>query len=272
MVATASDLSIVLTGGTSNIDPNESLGGDPSSTPISGVLNNLFENVNDDDALDGRIDYRCVYVFNDSASNTFYNMSYYLEAGGTGEVETGITFTHEVQRINIIGTVTGGSFSVSYTPPGLPLETQTVNYNADPNIWRANLETAINNISTLDVTVSVGGTGGNRIFDITFTDYRYHDVLTVNIGSLTGGLLTNSVSKITGGSPINSIPALLDASTTAPAGISFSVPSVGSPTTIGTLYPEEGFPLWVKRVTDAGTAAATNVGFNLKIKISPISS
>ena len=71
--------------------------------------------------------------------------------------------------------------------------------------------------------------------------------------------------------PINAIPSLLDVATTAPTGVTFSLPTVGSPTNIGTLYPEEGFPLWIKRITDPNTVAATNVGCTLRIKISPIS-
>lgn len=270
MVATASDLTLVLTGGSSNISPSNSLGGDPSSTPISGVLNNLFDNITDSQATAGRVDYRCIYLFNDSSSNIFYDTKFYI-SDASGDVQLGWQLEYDEQRITIAGGASGGSFDISYTPPGLPPETQTVAYNADPSVWRANLETAINTISYLDANVAVGGTGSNRTFDIQFTDYRNHDLFGLDITGLTGGTITGSVSKLTGGSPINAIPPLLDAPTTAPAGVVFFSPTAGSPAIVGTLYPEEGLPIWIRRTTAAGTLAAQNVGFSLKVIISPVS-
>ncbi|RDJ35509.1 MAG: hypothetical protein DWQ19_11880 [Crenarchaeota archaeon] len=271
MVATASDLSLVLTGGGSNSDPNSSLGGNPSSTPITGVLNNLFDNISDSEAISGKTDYRCIYLFNDSTSNTFYDTKLYIGSGATGQIQLGITSVKDVQKITIVGGATGGSFEIAYTPPGLSEETQTVNYNANAATWASNLETAINAISTLSADVVAGGTPSDRTFTITFTDYRDHDLLGLDISSLSApGSLSGSISKVTVGAPINLIPDTLDADTTPPTGVTFTSPTIGSPLEIGTIYPEEGLPIWIKRTTTAGATATLGIGFTLKVSISPV--
>src|SRR5690606_25749840 len=129
MTATANDLVVVLTGGSSNNDPYESLGGEPSSQPIIGVLNNLFENISPEEAATGKTDYRCIYVFNNNTADDIYEVKVYIvsETTGGSEIEIGIIQKQEVQRITVSGTVSGGSFDVTYQD-----ETKTVNYHSDP--------------------------------------------------------------------------------------------------------------------------------------------
>ena len=65
MVTTSTDISIVLSGGSSNSNPNLSLGGSPSSTPITNnSINNLFDDISAAQLDAGRIDYRCFYKIN----------------------------------------------------------------------------------------------------------------------------------------------------------------------------------------------------------------
>lgn len=135
----ASDISIVLSGGTVNLDANASLGGDPSSTPISsGVINNLFADVSSDQSKAGLEDYRCVYIFNDGQT-PIYNVRLWIGQilVGSSQVEIGIDALDETQRITISGVpVTGGSFTLSYKGTNF-----TSNYNADlvrgPRSYRA---------------------------------------------------------------------------------------------------------------------------------------
>ena len=47
MAVTSNDINMVLSGGESNIDSNESLGGEPSSQPINSET--LFSNILQDD-------------------------------------------------------------------------------------------------------------------------------------------------------------------------------------------------------------------------------
>lgn len=270
MSASANDLVIVLTGGNSNTSPNLSLGGDPSSQPLIGVLNNLFDNVSAAEAEAGRVDHRCVYIFNNNSNDTMYDMQYYIESevAGGANIQTGISKKNEKQKITITGPVTGGSYEISYTPPGEedPV-VETVSFNADTATWAINLENAINAIPTLDVSVSAGGTFENWIFTITFTDYRSHDLLDLDVSGLTGtGTITGDITRTVVGAPVNSIPPELESETTPPNGINFT----DALTAIGPLYPEEGFPLWIQRTVPEGTEAVAEDGFNIRITFVPI--
>ena len=61
----AASLQFRLTGGASNTDPDLSLGGVMSSQQISATpLNNLFDNVEPDEALSGGVEYRAVDIYN----------------------------------------------------------------------------------------------------------------------------------------------------------------------------------------------------------------
>jgi len=59
-----------LSGGQNNIDPNASLGGQRSDTVITtDVLENLFDNIPRNEALIGRTEFRCIYIYNTGASH-----------------------------------------------------------------------------------------------------------------------------------------------------------------------------------------------------------
>lgn len=73
-----------LSGGQNNNNPNLSLGGSISNSPVFGTLNNLFSNVTSDEASSGKTDYRCVYVKNSSASDSLYDASVYILAQSSG--------------------------------------------------------------------------------------------------------------------------------------------------------------------------------------------
>lgn len=272
-MASASDIVVVLTGGAGNTNPFDSIGGAPSNQPIIGILNNLFDNITDVQLGEGHVDYRCIYIFNDNSTDTLYNVKFYVsaETSGGANVKLGLLNVYEIQRITAVGSITGGNFEITYTPPGGSLQTRTVDYNPDPATWAENLETAINSIDTLDCNVGVSGTFGNRIFNITFTDFRSHDLIGTNSTDLVGtGTISTGTSKVTIGSPVNAIPAELDVETTPPSGVDFDYPTAVSPVIVGSLYPEEGFSLWIKREIDADSSARENDGFKLRISFNPL--
>ena len=61
----AATLVLRLTGGSTNTDPNASLGGVMSSTELQdGQLNNLYDNVSPEEASSGMTDYRALDVYN----------------------------------------------------------------------------------------------------------------------------------------------------------------------------------------------------------------
>lgn len=66
-----SDVKFYLSGGSSNTDPNLSLGDEISATQMtSNVLQNLFANVSGAERLAGSVRYRCVYVKNTHATES----------------------------------------------------------------------------------------------------------------------------------------------------------------------------------------------------------
>lgn len=277
MTVSASDIVIVLTGGSNNYDPNLSIGGLPSSYPVPNVLNNLFDNITEETAVSGITDYRCVYIFNNNSLYTAYNLQVYTTEleNAVSTIKIGVNSSAEIQKITINGTVTGGSFQISYKPPNQDaVEYRTVNFSADPATWALNLKNELLTIPTIDeINVSVSGTFTSRIFNIEFpsvTDRRSHDLFGINVSGLTGTSITGSASKIKPGGPINAIPTLLDVSTTVPYDVTFYETNNLTTLFIGNLYPEEGFPLWIKRTVPENSESVSGDGFNLKILASTI--
>lgn len=74
------DIKYYLSGGAGNTDPNASLGGVISTTEITNnVDNNIFDDVNGDEASAGDTEYRCIYVKNTHGSLTLQNAKVWIE-------------------------------------------------------------------------------------------------------------------------------------------------------------------------------------------------
>ena len=79
MAITASDLKIYLSGGTSNTDPDASLGGDISTTElVDNTLHNLFAKVGAAEALTGSVKYRGIYIKNTHGTLTYEDAIAYI--------------------------------------------------------------------------------------------------------------------------------------------------------------------------------------------------
>jgi hypothetical protein len=273
----ASDITVVLSGGSNNSDPALSLGGSPSQQPVT---TNLFPNVTQQQAADGRTDYRCVYVFNNSGTDTLYdtNIFVYSEAVGGADVELGVSMRTEVQRITINGasSIGGGGFDLDYSS-ATATSTVTVNWNASATVWGSNLQTALRTIPGLaDVLVQVASTNdGNAVlFTIRFegeADNRYHDILSTAADNLVGSA-SITISKIVNGSPVNAIDPAIESDVSTPPGVSFSAATADDPIAVGDLGPLDGVPVWVKREVDEDADAKQNDGFTLRVTGLPINS
>jgi len=72
MPIVSTDIEYRLSGGTTNTDPDASLGGAMSTAVggliTSGAANNLFDDVTGDESAAGDTEYRCFYVTNDHAT------------------------------------------------------------------------------------------------------------------------------------------------------------------------------------------------------------
>lgn len=274
-ITSGSDISLVLSGGTININPNDSLGGDPSSSPVvNAAINNLFADVTADQTEDGYEDYRCVYLFNDGDTSV-YSFSLWIEQDfeGGAVAEVGITDRNESQRVTVSGgTPTGGSFTLSYKE-----EPFTVTFDSDLAVWAASFQTALDELedgdgdlyfASVTVTAQSGGSG-TTIFDIAFSGIdgkRNLDKFAVESNDLTGGTFGLLVTAPSEGSPVNTVAPEINVETTPPGGVTFYVATRQSPITIPVLHPTDGFPLWIKRTVEAGAEAKEQDGFILSFR------
>jgi len=274
MAINPSDISCVLSGGTYNNDPYLSLGGEPSLRAIFGVTNNLFDDVTSDEALVGHVDYRCLYVVNNHATDSFYNTQLYIESQTTGgsNIEIGVPMETDVQQIIVSGLAQGGSFTIDYDG-----QTVIVAFNLFLEQWATNIQNGLNAIPELGgvvVDVSSYSNGGSvwdltRVFEIRFegvSDHRYHPTLTLVSNDIIAPTPpTIQIVKITNGCPINVVAAQIDTDQIEPYGITWSEPDVDNTLVVGTIQAGDSFPVWLKRTTLAGTDPINSDGFILRI-------
>ncbi len=69
-----------LSGGAGNASGDASLGGIKSSTVAPTTLNGLFDSVGAAEALAGDVEYRCIYLHNNSATDTMTNAVVFVSA------------------------------------------------------------------------------------------------------------------------------------------------------------------------------------------------
>lgn len=272
MTTTISDISIVLSGGSENLNPDHSIGGNPSNTPISNnLLNNLFSDITSDQNIDGVDDFRCIYFFNDGDTIIYQPKVFILEDFDNGAtIQTGIYQQDEIQRILITGIPTGGSMTLTYDT-----ETPfTIDYNSDLSVMALNIQNELNalvddNLNQIlqDVTLTAQPVGSNIIFDITFggkDGSRSHPLIIV-ANNFTP-TVTTTVSKIRTGGPINTIAPGIGQSSIPPGGVGFFQSSLQSPIELPKLRPGDGFPLWLERTVPENTAAKANDGFTIRFQ------
>lgn len=80
MPVASTDLKWLLSGTSGNTDPNASLGGGESATEIvfSPTLHNLFDDVSAAEALSGAVEFRCIYLQNDHATDTITDVKVWI--------------------------------------------------------------------------------------------------------------------------------------------------------------------------------------------------
>lgn len=263
----ASDISIVLSGGSSNVLPALSLGGDPSNQIVIAGINNLFDDISTAETVVGLIDYRCIYIFNDNITDSFYNVELSLnnnnEEGSIAYL--GLSVANDLQEITVSGTPTGGSFALNYDG-----QIAVPSWSAIPADWALNIENALKAQTILSDVVIVPILNINLTFSVQFggaDGKRNHPLLTVETNNLVGfGSPSIEIVKITEGSPINTIATEIDVDTTPPTNVIFDQQTVS----LGTIQPTDGIPVWIMRYTPPGVEAVSNDGFNLQIKGTPL--
>ena len=273
MITNQEDIAIVFSGGADNKDPNQSLGGAPSSHRIrDNFLNNLFSDVLlPTNAARPLEDHRCFYIFNDGPTTLHsFRMAIEEERGG-GLVELGVKYRTDSQRIVLDPVPSGGTLVVSYQDYNLAVTTS----NGFEN-WTAQLRERLLNLrfqsgekilaglelepaisgQRLNLNLSFGGTVENE----RPSDYRNMDAFSAQHSQV------NAQSfRILNGAPVNTIAPSLSQSTEIPPDVVFFKPDMADSFYLPRLLPSDGFPVWVKRRTEPDAPAKESDGFSLFI-------
>jgi hypothetical protein len=260
-----SDIDFLLSGGSTNSNPNNSIGGPPSNFPVLGLMNNLFANVKSESANSGSTDYRCFYISNRNATDTLYDVQvYFSEQGPRGSnVSVGVQKRTEIQKVSLISPISSGVLNMRYDKQQF-----SVTWGGSPESFGASLQSNLSAIVS-GVSVLTQVQGENYFFTVSFlnkADNKSHPLLEVIRNNLVGrDVPIVSISKIVEGRPINSIATSISVDTVPPVGVSFYTPDSSSKLTVGSLSPGDIVPIWLKRITLPGTEYLQNDYFKLKV-------
>ncbi len=276
MAIAPEEIVFVLSGGTSNTEIDDSLGGEPSFQVIpSGLLNNLFSDVSEEQNLTGLLDYRCFYVFNDNEDeDTLFETEIFIreQTEGGADIEIGTILQDEVQQITLNGTVSSGFFTISFDNFALDIEHPGLGTPEEDvaDLWASDFQNKLRSLSVLtDVTVT--GTSSfdfeSIVFEVNFRGRdgkRSQDLIRVTditglVSPLDTTIQTRS-NRIIAGSPINAVSPSISTFTTAPTGVLFGFPTREFPIPIGDLRVNDGFFMWARRDTLANVSGIENDG------------
>lgn len=262
MTIAASQINFLLSGGTSNSNPNRSIGGPPSTFPVLGSLNNLFSDVTSDEASSGKTDFRCFYVKNNSSADYLYDVECFIDSqaarGSTAEV--GVATVTDVQNIEIKGSVTGGNLVLRYEQTEF-----TAEWGGSPQNFLDSLLSAMEGVGLNGVVISTSSSGVSQNFNVEFKGNqgkRNHQKIVVSENNLVGAISV-FVSKVAEGQPINSNAPLLATETVPPSKVNFYTAS--QRISLGILRPGDFIPIWIRRTTAASTDFKENDYFVFKI-------
>ena len=268
-----SDIRFTLSGGENNLNHNLSLGGESSTHPI--IAERLFSNVSDAESKEGKTDYRCFYINNDSEDSTLWTSELYFSYKAESEIQIELGFITQDEQQNItiqnVLLINGGSFDIAYTDID-GTSSKTINWNASVATWAGNLQTSLRTIEALkDVVVTGVDSGSNYyVFTIVFTGTsgnRFHEMLALDSSSLTttGAQPSIAITRNLSGGPVNYIPDEISSDSTAPASVSFSDYMIDTPYSIGNFKYLDSVPVWVKRIVPADTNAIDDDGFTFRL-------
>jgi hypothetical protein len=272
MTFTTDQVLFFFSGGSQNRFTELSLGGEPSEFPVPSNQNNLFDDSNLNLRGDDKTDFRCIYLFNKSVGLvTGTKVWLDSQAEGGSDIELGVRIANEKQRVTInADSIVGGSTTFSFNEVEF-----SFSHDSDVATWASNFETALNALDALSTTTVTGSTFlTTTIFDVDFLSSdgsRRHPVIEFVSHTLTGsGIDDPVIAVLEKGGPINDIAPDIDLATSPPGNIEFLFSDVDNPFIIGTLNPNEGLPIWVKRETtgdseflaDNFSIKASGVGFS----------
>lgn len=274
MPITQTDITFTYSGGGSNSDPDESLGGESSSIPITSQA--LFSDVSPEESESGLVDYRCFYLHNENVSDSLYEAAVEIvQTSGSATIQIGVYENDETQSITILspGSVVSGDFTLTYTD-ALGDHNLVVAWDSNVDTWGDNLQTALRAIAGLEEVVVfvlfVDGSPSYLIFQIHFAGtagQRYHDLIAMSSNDLSPAT-TVSISRNIAGGPINSEATEIDVATTLPNGVTFLDPDEALE--LGELKSLDSVPIWIKRTVPAGSEASEGDNFTFRLSGKPV--
>lgn len=274
MAISGNDIQFKLSGGRNNSNPSLSIGGEMSSFPVIGTVNNIFRDVTKEEALSGKTDYRCVYIHNESDSETLFNTSLAIDAQGSAgsNVQMGISIATEIQTLQIKGNPTSGSLVLLYGS-----RTFEVNWSSNFSTFADSFISSLNLPGTTAQLFALGGgvqSGASQELNLTLQfsgnqDKRSHPRIEIKSNNLIGvdkPIVT--FARSVSGAPVNSTAPTVASEIANPNGVIFS----SQPIQIGELRPGDKIPIWFKRNTPPATQFSDKDFFVLRISGSPLSS
>lgn len=285
---TQKDITFLLSGGSSNIDPDNSLGGEPSTMIIGDGLNNLFRNLTRKEVQSGYTDYRCFYIKNVS-NNYWGNLKIFMKVQGEGGAvcTLGVEMANDLQQFNVMSNhgVTSGYFVIKFNTSADALyndyytvTTSHIDYDSDIDAWANNFRSALLGVGfSSDITVEgvhyphVIAPGGYKVFDVFNVSFEGEDglrnqpLLTPYSNHLHP---TTSLSsyKTRRGAPSNTIATRIPNDITAPKNVVFYTTTSDTSISIGKLAAGEVVPIWVKRYVPPVGEQVSNDNFTLGFK------
>ena len=291
----SSDIAFYYSGQSSSLGVPDSIGGEPSTIPVA---DRLFKNVTNQEAVDGTIDYKCVYISNKNPDNTFYNLNLSISNSSSSIIQFGFPGVHStstllctvppctdptIQFLNLTtagSAITGGGFSLIYSGASEPIELGIQWSWLNSLSEAANLNNTANNIAAslglvpelanvlVEPQAKITTSDGKRRFSfkITFETGRYIGLLTVpNYNALfPNDVIIQTVSSGIGG-PVNRTADVIETSKVAP-NVTFL--DASSTVIVKHFYPNDYIPVWIKRTILPNTTAIDQDNFSILISAS----
>lgn len=139
MTISADQIQFFLSGGSINTDPNSSVGGGISTTPVLGTLNNLFRDVSSAQAASGLTDYRCVYIKNASLADSLYEAEVYVysqTSGGSGvTIGTAASPVGTIAPLLAVDTLEPAGVTFQETSVNSRISIGTIGPNSSVPVW-----------------------------------------------------------------------------------------------------------------------------------------
>lgn len=258
------EFGLYLSGGSSNQDPNLSLGGEPSITAVEILPeNNLFSDITGTQSSEGNVDYRCFYITNDTGYDYSDVVVYiFSEVANGATVALGVPVQNEIQSLKFLDNPQGGTFKLELDGS----TTSNISFSFNNTTLASNIQTALRtlpageectvaySISEDAFLVEFGGVqSAHRLPLITLADNQ----LTYSSPPIP----TIYITLIQVGSPVNSTAIDIGNDTIAPSGVNFST----EPISIGRVKDTELFPVWVQRTIAPDSEPQNEDGFELGI-------